>query len=80
MWRIRWAPNSIPIYIQQDAKLHSLFISGNGWLRKFEIPNTAIYELRHSTTDVVKQENLTSDILKMAARNFFETSVNIYQS
>jgi hypothetical protein len=36
MWRIGWAPNSIPIYIQQDAKLHSLFISGNcskclGW-------------------------------------------------
>jgi hypothetical protein len=23
MWRIGWAPNSIPIYIQQDAKLHS---------------------------------------------------------
>jgi hypothetical protein len=36
MWRIWWAPNSIPIYIQQDATLHSLFISGNcstsfGW-------------------------------------------------
>jgi hypothetical protein len=36
MWRIGWAPNSIPIYIQQDAMLHSLFISGNcptyfGW-------------------------------------------------
>ena len=36
MWRIRWAPNSIPVYIQQDATLHSLFISGNcstcfGW-------------------------------------------------
>jgi hypothetical protein len=38
MWRIRWAPNSIPIYeyIQKDATLHSLFISGNcsicfGW-------------------------------------------------
>jgi hypothetical protein len=36
MWRKGWAPNSIPIYIQQDAKLHSLFISGNcstcfGW-------------------------------------------------
>jgi hypothetical protein len=38
MWRIGWAPNSIQIYsyIQQDAKLHSLFISGNcstcfGW-------------------------------------------------
>jgi hypothetical protein len=36
MWRIGRAPNSIPIYIQQDAKLHSLFISGNcstffGW-------------------------------------------------
>jgi membrane associated rhomboid family serine protease len=37
MWRIGWAPNSISIYIQQDAKLHSLFIlSGNcstcfGW-------------------------------------------------
>jgi hypothetical protein len=37
MWRIGWAPNSIPIYvyIQQDT-LHSLFISGNcstrfGW-------------------------------------------------
>jgi hypothetical protein len=35
MWRIGWA-NSIPIYIQQDATLHSLFISGNfptrfGW-------------------------------------------------
>jgi hypothetical protein len=30
-WRIGRAPNSIPIhsYIQQDAKLHSLFISGN---------------------------------------------------
>ena len=38
MWRIGWALNSIPIYsyIQQDATLHSLFISGNcstcfGW-------------------------------------------------
>jgi hypothetical protein len=36
MWRIEWAPNSIPIYIQQDATLHSLFISWNfstcfGW-------------------------------------------------
>jgi hypothetical protein len=36
MWRIGWAPNSIPIYIWQDATLHSLFISGNcsacfGW-------------------------------------------------
>jgi hypothetical protein len=38
MWRIRRAPNSIPIYsyIQQDATLHSLFISENcytcfGW-------------------------------------------------
>jgi hypothetical protein len=35
MWRIGWA-NSIPIYIQQYATLHSLFISGNcstyfGW-------------------------------------------------
>jgi hypothetical protein len=35
MWRIGWV-NSIPIYIQQDATLHSLFISGNystrfGW-------------------------------------------------
>jgi hypothetical protein len=34
--RIGWAPNSIPIYIQQDETLHSLFISGNcstcfGW-------------------------------------------------
>jgi hypothetical protein len=25
MWRIWWTPNSIPIYIQQDATLHSLF-------------------------------------------------------
>jgi hypothetical protein len=36
MWRIGWSPNSIPIYIQQDATLHSLFVSGNcstcfGW-------------------------------------------------
>jgi hypothetical protein len=36
MWRIYWTPNSIPIYIQQDATLHSLFISVNcstcfGW-------------------------------------------------
>jgi hypothetical protein len=38
MWRIGRASNSIPIYsyIQQDATLHSLFISGNcsacfGW-------------------------------------------------
>jgi hypothetical protein len=36
MWRIWWAPNIIPIYIQQDATLHRLFISGNcstcfGW-------------------------------------------------
>jgi hypothetical protein len=38
MWRIGRAPNSIPIYsyIQQHAKSHSLFISGNcstcyGW-------------------------------------------------
>jgi hypothetical protein len=29
MWRIEWAPSSILIYIQQDATLHSLFISGN---------------------------------------------------
>jgi hypothetical protein len=31
MWRIERAPNSIQIYsyIQQDAALHSLFISGN---------------------------------------------------
>jgi hypothetical protein len=28
MWRIGWAPNSIPIYIQQDETLHSIFISG----------------------------------------------------
>jgi hypothetical protein len=38
MWRIGRAPNGIPIYsyIQQDATLHTLFISGNystcfGW-------------------------------------------------
>jgi hypothetical protein len=36
MWRIGRAPNSIPIYIQQDAKSHRLFIFGNsstcfGW-------------------------------------------------
>jgi hypothetical protein len=38
MWWIYWAPNIIPIYkfIQKDATLHSLFISGNcstcfGW-------------------------------------------------
>jgi hypothetical protein len=36
MWRIGWALNSIPIYIQQDATLNSLFISANcstcfGW-------------------------------------------------
>jgi hypothetical protein len=36
MWRIYWAPNSIPICIQQDTTLHSLFISGScsayfGW-------------------------------------------------
>jgi hypothetical protein len=36
MWRTEWAPNSIPVYIRQDATLHSLFISGNcstyfGW-------------------------------------------------
>jgi hypothetical protein len=36
MWRIYRAPNSIPIYIQQVATLHSLFISWNcstcfGW-------------------------------------------------
>jgi hypothetical protein len=36
MWRKGWAPNSIPVYIQQDATLHSLFISENcctyfGW-------------------------------------------------
>jgi hypothetical protein len=32
MWRIGWAPNSIPIYvyIQKDAMLHRIFISGNG--------------------------------------------------
>jgi hypothetical protein len=29
IWRIGWAPNSIPIHIQQDGTLHSLFISGN---------------------------------------------------
>jgi hypothetical protein len=29
MWRIGRAPNSITIYIQQDATLHRLFISGN---------------------------------------------------
>jgi hypothetical protein len=35
MWRIGRAPNSIPIYsyIQQDATLHSLFISGKIWRR-----------------------------------------------
>jgi hypothetical protein len=36
MWRIGWAHNNIPIYIQQVATLHSLFISWNcstyfGW-------------------------------------------------
>jgi hypothetical protein len=36
MWWLGWAPNSISIYIQQDATLHILFISGNcstcfGW-------------------------------------------------
>jgi hypothetical protein len=36
MWRIGWAPKSIPIYIQRAATLHSLFISRNcstcfGW-------------------------------------------------
>jgi hypothetical protein len=36
MWRIGWAANSIPIYIQQHVTLHSLFIYGNcstcfGW-------------------------------------------------
>jgi hypothetical protein len=37
-WRTGWAPKSIPVYvyIQQDATLHSSFISGNfstcfGW-------------------------------------------------
>jgi hypothetical protein len=30
MWTTGWA-NSIPIYIQQDTTLHSLFISGNCW-------------------------------------------------
>jgi hypothetical protein len=31
MWRTEWTPNNIPVYsyIQQDATLHSLFISGN---------------------------------------------------
>jgi hypothetical protein len=29
MWRIFWSPKCIPIYIQQDETLHSLFISGN---------------------------------------------------
>jgi hypothetical protein len=29
MWRIYWAPNSIPIYIQQGATLNSLLISGS---------------------------------------------------
>jgi hypothetical protein len=43
MWRIGRAPNRIPLYsyIQQDAILHSLFISGNcstcfGWY--FHLP------------------------------------------
>jgi hypothetical protein len=36
MWRIGWAPNSIPIHIQQDATLYNLYTSGNcstcfGW-------------------------------------------------
>jgi hypothetical protein len=36
MWRIGWVPNNFPVYIQQNATLHSLFISGNcstcfGW-------------------------------------------------
>jgi hypothetical protein len=40
MWRIGRAPNSILIYIQQDATLHSLFLSGNcstrfGWYFHF---------------------------------------------
>jgi hypothetical protein len=29
MWKIGWAPNNIPIYMQRDAMLHSLFISVN---------------------------------------------------
>src|SRR5215470_4541246 len=47
MWRIGRAPNSIPIYvyIQQDAMLHSLFISGNRytWFGRYFHPSSGAY-------------------------------------
>jgi hypothetical protein len=52
----------------------------SGWLRNVEIPRIEIYELRHSATDVIKEEYLTARNLQMATRKYFETSVNIYQS
>jgi hypothetical protein len=61
MWRIRWA-NSIPIYIQQDATLHSLFISGN-YSTRFEwyfhplsgahTPVSTVSGICHTVTDAV---------------------------
>jgi hypothetical protein len=54
MWRIVWAPNSIPIYIQQDAMLHSLFISGNcsmcfGW---YFHPSSGVYTIVSTASDI----------------------------
>jgi hypothetical protein len=54
MWRIGWAPNSISIYsyIQQDATLQSLFISGNcstcfGWYFHPSSGAHTIVQVRH---------------------------------
>jgi hypothetical protein len=54
MWRIRWAPNSIPIHIQQDATLHSLFISGNsstcfGW---YFHPSSGAHTTVYTASDI----------------------------
>jgi hypothetical protein len=57
MWRIGRAPNSIPVYsyIQQDAMLHSLFISGNcstcfGW---YFHPSSGAHTIVSTASDIV---------------------------
>jgi hypothetical protein len=64
MWRIRWAPNSIRIYIQQDATLHRFFISGNcsthfGWyFHPSSGAHTTVstaYGICHTVTAVVEE-------------------------
>jgi hypothetical protein len=65
MWRIRRAPNSIPIYsyIQQDATLHSLFISGNCscWICKYIgilLGARPILHISKIKVNTIKSENI----------------------